>query len=161
MLVKFCIGENEFIFMFPFKGVAVLGIALIAMGEEIGSEMALRTFGHLVSSTSCYQFSFLVLFVCTFTEYVIVSHLSFLLLLMYVTYFLPLSLFKKRPFCLVILALQCFHIFRPHHLSLFFFFSFDPHYIIPTSFCSIYFLFCLYSVMICHLLVCSYSSWCP
>jgi hypothetical protein len=26
-----------------------LGIALIAMGEEIGSEMAFRTFGHLVS----------------------------------------------------------------------------------------------------------------
>lgn len=31
------------------QGVAVLGIALIAMGEEIGAEMALRTFGHLVS----------------------------------------------------------------------------------------------------------------
>uniref|UniRef100_A0A8C8CD71 26S proteasome non-ATPase regulatory subunit 2 n=1 Tax=Oncorhynchus tshawytscha TaxID=74940 RepID=A0A8C8CD71_ONCTS len=30
------------------QGVAVLGIALIAMGEEIGSEMALRAFGHLV-----------------------------------------------------------------------------------------------------------------
>lgn len=40
------------IVMFFFKGVAVLGIALIAMGEEIGSEMALRTFGHLVSSTA-------------------------------------------------------------------------------------------------------------
>jgi 26S proteasome regulatory subunit N1 len=26
----------------------VLGIAMIAMGEEIGSEMALRSFGHLV-----------------------------------------------------------------------------------------------------------------
>lgn len=34
--------------VFP-QGVAVLGIALIAMGEEIGAEMALRTFGHLVS----------------------------------------------------------------------------------------------------------------
>ena len=34
---------------FSSQGVAVLGIALIAMGEEIGSEMALRTFGHLVS----------------------------------------------------------------------------------------------------------------
>ena len=33
------------------QGVAVLGIALIAMGEEIGAEMALRTFGHLVSIT--------------------------------------------------------------------------------------------------------------
>lgn len=31
------------------QGVAVLGIALIAMGEEIGAEMGLRTFGHLVS----------------------------------------------------------------------------------------------------------------
>ncbi|KAG7459101.1 26S proteasome non-ATPase regulatory subunit 2 [Solea senegalensis] len=30
------------------QGAAVLGIALIAMGEEIGSEMALRTFGHLL-----------------------------------------------------------------------------------------------------------------
>lgn len=29
----------------------MLGIALIAMGEEIGAEMALRTFGHLVSDT--------------------------------------------------------------------------------------------------------------
>ena len=28
---------------------AVLGIAMIAMGEEIGSEMALRSFGHLVN----------------------------------------------------------------------------------------------------------------
>ena len=28
---------------------AVLGIGLIAMGEEIGAEMAFRTFGHLVS----------------------------------------------------------------------------------------------------------------
>lgn len=36
------------------QGVAVLGIALIAMGEEIGSEMALRTFGHLVSHTTFY-----------------------------------------------------------------------------------------------------------
>lgn len=39
-------------FHFSSQGVAVLGIALIAMGEEIGSEMALRTFGHLVSSTA-------------------------------------------------------------------------------------------------------------
>ena len=30
------------------QAVAVLGIALIAMGEEIGSEMSLRTFNHLV-----------------------------------------------------------------------------------------------------------------
>lgn len=31
------------------QAVATLGIALIAMGEEIGSEMALRQFQHLVS----------------------------------------------------------------------------------------------------------------
>lgn len=30
------------------QGLAVLGIAIIAMGEEIGAEMALRTFNHLV-----------------------------------------------------------------------------------------------------------------
>lgn len=45
--------------MFYSQGVAVLGIALIAMGEEIGSEMALRTFGHLVSSTA-YRLFFVV-----------------------------------------------------------------------------------------------------
>jgi hypothetical protein len=32
-------------------GIAVLGIALIAMGEDIGGEMAFRAFGHLVSSS--------------------------------------------------------------------------------------------------------------
>lgn len=31
------------------QALAVLGIALIAMGEEIGAEMSLRTFNHLVS----------------------------------------------------------------------------------------------------------------
>ena len=35
------------------QAVAVLGIALIAMGEEIGAEMALRTFNHLVSVCVC------------------------------------------------------------------------------------------------------------
>lgn len=30
------------------QAVAVLGIALISMGEDIGSDMAFRTFGHLV-----------------------------------------------------------------------------------------------------------------
>lgn len=30
------------------QGVAVLGIALVAMGEEIGTQMALRTCNHLV-----------------------------------------------------------------------------------------------------------------
>lgn len=30
------------------QAISVLGIALIAMGEEIGAEMALRTFNHLV-----------------------------------------------------------------------------------------------------------------
>ena len=32
-----------------FQGLAVLGIALVAMGEEIGAEMTLRQFNHLVS----------------------------------------------------------------------------------------------------------------
>lgn len=65
------------------QGVAVLGIALIAMGEEIGSEMALRTFGHLVSSTAYCQFAVLVLFLFSFTEYVfsIFHHLPYLLAL--------------------------------------------------------------------------------
>ena len=31
------------------QAICVLGIALIAMGEDIGAEMALRTFNHLVS----------------------------------------------------------------------------------------------------------------
>ena len=31
-----------------FSAVAVLGIALIAMGEDIGADMSYRTFGHLV-----------------------------------------------------------------------------------------------------------------
>jgi 26S proteasome regulatory subunit N1 len=35
-----------------FQSVAVIGIALIAMGEEVGSEMALRHFQHLVSGLS-------------------------------------------------------------------------------------------------------------
>ena len=30
------------------QGVAVMGIALVAMGEEIGAQMALRTCNHLV-----------------------------------------------------------------------------------------------------------------
>jgi 26S proteasome regulatory subunit N1 len=30
------------------QGIAVLGIALIAMAEEIGTQMALRAFNHLV-----------------------------------------------------------------------------------------------------------------
>lgn len=32
-----------------FQGFAVLGVAMIAMGEDVGAEMALRTFNHLVS----------------------------------------------------------------------------------------------------------------
>lgn len=31
-----------------FQTFAVLGIAMIAMGEEIGAEMAIRAFNHLV-----------------------------------------------------------------------------------------------------------------
>lgn len=37
------------------QAIAVLGIALIAMGEEIGGEMAFRTFGHLVSFLFIYR----------------------------------------------------------------------------------------------------------
>lgn len=79
--------------MFSSQGVAVLGIALIAMGEEIGSEMALRTFGHLVSITAYLRFSVFVLFLFPLTEYVIVPpfhHLSVLNVLIYITFFLPL-----------------------------------------------------------------------
>ena len=36
------------------QAICVLGIALIAMGEDIGAEMALRTFNHLVSD-NCSQ----------------------------------------------------------------------------------------------------------
>jgi 26S proteasome regulatory subunit N1 len=32
-----------------YQAVAVIGIALIAMGEDVGAEMALRQFQHLVS----------------------------------------------------------------------------------------------------------------
>lgn len=31
-----------------FQAFAVLGIALVSMGEEVGSEMSMRTFNHLV-----------------------------------------------------------------------------------------------------------------
>ena len=31
-----------------FQGFAVLGIALLAMGEDVGAEMSLRQFNHLV-----------------------------------------------------------------------------------------------------------------
>lgn len=33
-----------------FQAFAVLGIAMIAMGEEVGIEMAIRSFNHLVSN---------------------------------------------------------------------------------------------------------------
>lgn len=35
------------------QGIAVLGIALIAMAEDIGSQMALRAFNHLVGVMFC------------------------------------------------------------------------------------------------------------
>jgi 26S proteasome regulatory subunit N1 len=34
-----------------FQGFAVIGIALIAMGEDVGAEMSLRQFNHLVGGT--------------------------------------------------------------------------------------------------------------
>ena len=39
-----------------FQAFAVIGIALVAMGEEIGSEMSLRQFNHLVSKIPLQNF---------------------------------------------------------------------------------------------------------
>ena len=39
-----------------FQAFAVLGIAFVAMDEDIGSEMALRQFNHLLSALSTYAF---------------------------------------------------------------------------------------------------------
>ena len=41
------------------QALAVLGIAIIAMGEEIGAEMALRTFNHLVKLTNLFFTAFI------------------------------------------------------------------------------------------------------
>jgi 26S proteasome regulatory subunit N1 len=38
-----------------FQGFAVIGIALIAMGEDIGAEMSLRQFNHLVCDAGAYR----------------------------------------------------------------------------------------------------------
>lgn len=43
------------------QAVAVLGIALISMGEDIGGEMAYRTFGHLVTQISTYLIQFILI----------------------------------------------------------------------------------------------------
>ncbi|KAL9642075.1 hypothetical protein ABK040_004124 [Willaertia magna] len=40
--------EPEDALLNSYYGIAVLGIALIAMGEDLGSEMAFRSFGHLL-----------------------------------------------------------------------------------------------------------------
>jgi 26S proteasome regulatory subunit N1 len=40
------------------QAVAVLGIALIALGEDIGAEMAYRSFGNLVSLTDFLNLKF-------------------------------------------------------------------------------------------------------
>lgn len=96
------------------QGVAVLGIALIAMGEEIGSEMALRTFGHLVSSSVHCQLS-VILSLISFTEYFLVlstPHHIFAL-------FLPLILLNYRPFCLIVWTKGFFHIFTSAILTFF------------------------------------------
>ena len=37
-----------------FQAFAVIGIALVAMGEEIGGEMSLRQFNHLVRQLACF-----------------------------------------------------------------------------------------------------------
>jgi 26S proteasome regulatory subunit N1 len=38
------------------QGVATIGIALVAMGEEVGAEMALRQFQHLVRASHRWRF---------------------------------------------------------------------------------------------------------
>jgi hypothetical protein len=50
LLIKVCKTKHIKLNLFDkfILAAAVLGIAMIAMGEEIGSEMALRSFGHLV-----------------------------------------------------------------------------------------------------------------
>ena len=37
-----------------FQAYATIGVVLIAMGEDVGAEMAIRQFNHLVSVTSCF-----------------------------------------------------------------------------------------------------------
>lgn len=41
-----------------FQGFAVIGVALIAMGEDIGAEMSLRQFNHLVGDAVARNFLF-------------------------------------------------------------------------------------------------------
>ncbi len=54
---QLCVGDNYSwkqrvaTVLCVIAAVAVLGIALIAMGEDIGADMTYRTFGHLVSFT--------------------------------------------------------------------------------------------------------------
>jgi len=40
--------EPEDVLLNTYQGIAVLGITLICMGEDLGSEMAVRSFGHLL-----------------------------------------------------------------------------------------------------------------
>ncbi len=46
-----------------FQAFAVIGIALVAMGEEIGSEMSLRQFNHLVRSLAILHLNISLTFV--------------------------------------------------------------------------------------------------
>lgn len=41
----------SYVLSFSLAGVAVLGVALISMGEDIGADMSFRSMGHLVSET--------------------------------------------------------------------------------------------------------------
>ena len=43
------IAVHCLMYVYVVTAVAVIGIALIAMGEDIGGEMTFRSFGHLVS----------------------------------------------------------------------------------------------------------------
>lgn len=57
------------------QGIAVLGIALVAMGEEIGAEMCFRTFGHLVSIRN---FSHSIVMLCIYMTLYMLIHVCFI-----------------------------------------------------------------------------------
>jgi len=81
--------------------VAVLGIALIAMGEDIGTDMSFRTFGHLVSHL------ILIIIVCILSysqqnllEAILVVHVHLYHVTLYTNLFVKV---KTRNYCTVIL----------------------------------------------------------
>lgn len=133
MIVTFCVSvgkrpkELNFCW-FSSQGVAVLGIALIAMGEEIGSEMALRTFGHLVSNTLYFWvFSFLFLSFLNALLFLHLTHLS-CLILWSASHFSSLCAPSKRDFSFLA-GYLAWTLLSYSQTSAFLslFHSFDPH----------------------------------